>query len=103
MIKEQDDAGRYKPQPPTIYAVNDMATNDSPPTLQKENKDVGKKDNEQKKYVPQGEKPLRAIKAFLPSLKSVQDRGGVVFKIGDFFQKNTPMRSVKNMLILGFI
>ena len=43
--------------------------------------------NSQKKYVPQGEKPLRAIKALLPKLKSVQDRGGVVFKIGDFFSE----------------
>ena len=53
--------------------------------------------------VPQGEKNLRAIKELLPKLKSVHDRGGEVFKIGDFFQNNTPMPSVKKILILGFI
>ena len=53
--------------------------------------------------VPQGEKQLIAIKELLPKLKSEHDRGGEVFKIGDFFQKNTPMRFVKNILILEFI
>ena len=37
--------------------------------------------------VPQGEKQLRAIKELLPKLNSVHDRGGEVFKIGDFFSE----------------
>jgi len=37
--------------------------------------------------VPQGEKQLRAIKELLPKLKPVHDRGGEVFKIGDFFSE----------------
>jgi len=37
--------------------------------------------------VPQGEKQLRAIKELLPKLKSVHDRGGEVFKIGDFYSE----------------
>ena len=37
--------------------------------------------------VPQGEKQLRAIKELLPKLKLVHDRGGEVFKIGDFFSE----------------
>jgi len=37
--------------------------------------------------VPQGEKQIRAIKELLPKLKSVHDRGGEVFKIGDFFSE----------------
>ena len=37
--------------------------------------------------VPQGEKQLRAINKLLPKLNSVRDRGGEVFKIGDFFSE----------------
>ena len=51
--------------------------------------------------VPQGEKQLRAIKELLPELNSVQDRGGEVFKIGDFFSEEYSDAVCKKYINLG--
>ena len=53
--------------------------------------------------VPQGEKQLRAIKELLPNLIRYKIEEVKYLRLEIFFQKNTQMRSVKNILILGFI
>ena len=67
------------------------------------NTEKGKKvDMFEVNVVPQSDEGIDAIRKLLPALKSVNDRGGEVFKIGKFFSEDYSDAVCEKYINLGF-
>ena len=67
------------------------------------NTEKGKKvDMFEVNVVPQSDEEIGAIRKLLPALKSANDRGGEVFKIGKFFSEDYSDAVCEKYINLGF-